>query len=185
MAPQQQGIVVLGSPVGHEAFITAQLSIKRQEHQVLLDRIPHVTDVQTAWLLLLFCGATRANYWIWTVSPRFSGGFAQEHDEAVMRCLGRILHVDPSALHPSVNQAATLPFSLGGLGIRSAFRIREATHWASWGDCLAMVKARHPIVAARIIGEMGRFTPLACLEDVQACALALGAVGIELPSWSE
>ena len=121
LAPQQQGIVVLGSTIGHEAFITAQLSIKRQEHQVLLDRIPHVTDVQTAWLLLLFCGATRANYWIRTVSPRFSGGFAQEHDEAVMRCLGRILHVDPSALHPSVNQAATLPFSLGGLGIRSAF----------------------------------------------------------------
>ena len=49
---------MLGSPVGHEAFITAQLSIKRQEHQVLLDRIPHVTDV------LHFCGATRANNWI-------------------------------------------------------------------------------------------------------------------------
>ena len=29
---------------------------------VLLDRIPCVSDVQTAWLLLLFCGATRANY---------------------------------------------------------------------------------------------------------------------------
>ena len=93
--------------------------------------------------------------------------------------------MDPSALHPSVNQAATLPFSLGGMGIRSAFRTREAVHWASWADCLAMVRARHPIVAARIIWEMGRFTPVACLEDVQACALALGAVGIELPSWSE
>ena len=50
------------------------------EHQVLLDRIPCVSDVQTAWLLLPFCGATRANYWIRTVSPRFSGGFVQEHD---------------------------------------------------------------------------------------------------------
>ena len=42
LAPHQQGIIVLGSPVGQEAFITAQLSTKRVEHQVLLDRIPCV-----------------------------------------------------------------------------------------------------------------------------------------------
>ena len=105
-------------------------------------------------------------------------------DEAVMRCLGRILHVDPSTLHTSVNQAATLHFSLGRLGIWSAFWSREAAQWASWADCLAMVKARHPIVPARMIGEIGRFTSIACLDDVQACALA-HAVDIELPSWSE
>ena len=84
-----------------------------------------MSNVQTARLLLLFCGATRANYWIRTVSPRFSGGFAQKHDQAVMRCLGRIMRVDPFSIHPSVHEAATLPFSLGGLGIRSAFRSRS------------------------------------------------------------
>ena len=94
------------------------------------------------------------------------------------------MHVDLSSIHPSVHEAATLPFSLGGLGIRSAFRSRQSAHWASWADCLAMVKARHPTVAARIVGELGRLTPVACLGDVQVCALALGAVGIELPSWS-
>ena len=51
-------------------------------------------------------------------------------------------------------------------------------------DPSSMHKARHPNVAARIVGELGRFTPVACLGDVQVCALALGAVGIELPSWS-
>ena len=40
----------------------------------------------------------------------------------MMRCLGRIMRVDPSSMHPS----ATLPFSLEGLGIRSAFRSRES-----------------------------------------------------------
>ena len=53
LAPHQQGIIVLGSLVGKEAFITVQLSTKREERQVLLDRIPCVSDVQTAWLLLL------------------------------------------------------------------------------------------------------------------------------------
>ena len=66
----------------------------------------------------------------------------------VMRCLGRIMRV--------VHEAATLPFSLEGLGIRSAFRSLEFAHWASWADCLAMVKARHPIVAARIVGGIGQ-----------------------------
>ena len=42
--------------------------------------------------------------------------------------------------------------------IRSAFRSRESAHWGSWADCLAMVKARHPVVAARIVGELVRFT---------------------------
>ena len=64
--------------------------------------------------------------------------------------------MDPSSIHPSVHEAATLPFSLGGLGIRSAFRSRESDHWASWADCSAMVKARHPIVAARNRWRIGQ-----------------------------
>ena len=60
----QQGVVVLGSPVGHDEFIKAKLMSKVTEHQTLLERIPLVRDVQSAWLLLLFCAATRANYWL-------------------------------------------------------------------------------------------------------------------------
>ena len=46
--------------------------------------------------------------------------------------------------------------------------------------------SRHatPLSLPGSLGELGRFTPVACLGDVQVCALALGAVGIELPSWS-
>ena len=62
----QQGVVVLGSPVGHDEFIKAKLMSKVTEHQTLLERIPLVRAVQSAWLLLLFCAATRANYWLRT-----------------------------------------------------------------------------------------------------------------------
>ena len=152
LAPHEQGIIVLGSPFGQEAFIMAQLSAKREEHQVLLDRIPYRLHGCCCCSVVPYGPTTGFE----TVSPRFSGGFAQEHDQAVMRCLGRIIRVDPSSIHPSVHEAATLPFSLGGLGIRSAFRSRESAHWASWADCLAMVKARHPIVAARIVWGIGQ-----------------------------
>ena len=39
------------------------------EHQILLDRIPRVKDIQNAWLLLLHCASARANYQIRSVDP--------------------------------------------------------------------------------------------------------------------
>ena len=46
----QQGVKVLGTPLG------SRLSAS---HQRLVDRIPHITDLQSAWLLRLFCAASR------------------------------------------------------------------------------------------------------------------------------
>ena len=77
LAPHQQGIIVLGSPVGQEAFITAQLSAKREEHQSCWTGTRVCPMCRLHGCCLLFCGATRANCWIRTVSPRFSGGFAR------------------------------------------------------------------------------------------------------------
>ena len=33
----------------------------------ILERIPLLEDLQSSWLLLLMCGATRANFWLRTV----------------------------------------------------------------------------------------------------------------------
>ena len=148
-----------------------QLGMRGSSQHNCPSRIPHVIDVQTTWLLLLFCGATRANYWIRTVSPRFSGGFERawrSSDAMFGEDFARGPFHIASVREPSCHIAC------------QSGRAGHPERWASWADCLAMVKARHPIVAARIIGEICRFTPVAWLEDVQA----LGAVGIELPSWS-
>ena len=42
----------------------------------------------------------------------------------------------PSSVTHSSRIGATLPLRLGGLGLRSAFRLRYAAHWASWADCI-------------------------------------------------
>ena len=60
----QQGIVVLGTPLGHEEFVKSQLRCKLQEHSLLLQRIEAVPDLQCAWLILIFCAAARANYFL-------------------------------------------------------------------------------------------------------------------------
>ena len=52
--------------------------------------------------------------------------------------------------------------------IRSAFRSRESAHWASWADCPAMVKARHPVVAARIVGNWAGSHQLHALETCRS-----------------
>ena len=54
LRPDQQGFLVLGTPLGSDAFVQRQLELKRAEHDKLLTRIPAVEDLQAAWLLLRF-----------------------------------------------------------------------------------------------------------------------------------
>ena len=42
----KQGVTILGTPLGHPAFVQAQLSEKVAEHATLLERIPQMQDLQ-------------------------------------------------------------------------------------------------------------------------------------------
>ena len=50
---EKEGIKILGTPFGHPQFVEAHLNKKIVEHEVLLERIPTVPDLQSAWLLSL------------------------------------------------------------------------------------------------------------------------------------
>ena len=54
--PCKQGVVVLGTPVGHPEFVRAWIGDRLQEERKLLAELPQLPDLQCAWLLLLFCG---------------------------------------------------------------------------------------------------------------------------------
>ena len=138
----EQGITILGTPLGHEDFVQGQLDEKIDEHRVLLDRISKVPDLQCAWLLLLLCAASRANYMLRVVHPALSFRFAQMRDAGIWECF--------HALARPVTQhmwETSLPFALGGLCLRNAERLRSTAHWASWADTLPVIRARHPDVA--------------------------------------
>ena len=122
----QQGIRVLGALLGHPVFIADQSENLVVEHQTLLDWIPSLEDLQCGWALLLHCASARANYFIRVVRPECSHRFVRLHDEGLWRCLCGFRNIPRDCVAPAIKDQCSLPFVLGGLGLRSATRSRQS-----------------------------------------------------------
>ena len=75
----EQGVKIKGIPVGQPGFVRRFLEKKSEEQKLLFDRIPVVPDVQFAWLILLMCASTRANFWLRGVQPELES-YAEAHN---------------------------------------------------------------------------------------------------------
>ena len=49
----KQGLMVLGAPVGSDAYVRKQGARRLDEEKVFWDTLPGLPDLQSAWLLLL------------------------------------------------------------------------------------------------------------------------------------
>ena len=127
-------------------------------------RISWIEDTQAAFALLLMCGSTRANYWLRTVQPDQTEDVARRHDEEVWRCLRTILGTLSAPEEAQV--IATLALSAGGLGLTSAQRVKGAAHFASWADCLRMMRDRRPLIAELMIRHLEEGTA-PCFQAVR------------------
>ena len=87
--------------------------------------------------------------------PDLTDSFAVRHDEDVWSCMRTILG-SPTA--PLARVISTLLLSAGGLGLTSAQRSRGGAHWASWADCIRMVKEQHPAIAEMMITRRSKPT---------------------------
>ena len=76
----QQGVKILGVPVGQPELVQSVLRQNSEEQSTLFQRTPTVEDPQAAWWLLLMCAFTRANYWLRCVRPGVTEAFAHRHD---------------------------------------------------------------------------------------------------------
>ena len=73
---------------------------------------------------------------------------------------------------------------LGGLGLRSAVRVAPAAYWASWADCLAMIRARHPGLANLIVQALEGDTREPCLRELQQARAQVVMEGCtSCPGW--
>ena len=135
-----------------QKFMTPQLGCGADQRCLLPNRmsrfsaatvlveLPTVPDVQSAWVLLLHCKIVQLR----VVGPELVNSFAEIHDQRLWRCLCAIVGVPSETCDGLTRATATLPLSLGGLGLRSCARTQESAYWASWADPLSMVQARHP-----------------------------------------
>ena len=180
-------MLILDTPLGHEAYVKARLSAAAEERRDLLKSIPAVQDLQCAWLLLCMCAGSRANYFLRAVRPDLAQEFAEQHDNDLWECLCELLQIRPAAVEPAARAAAQLPLSGGGLGLRSARRTGEAAFWASWADCLEMVQQRHPRLATDLLARLEAPSDAGTSSVAAAAAAAqrLAAAGMDVPSWQE
>ena len=79
-----KGLLVLGTSLGSPEFVDKELGKVASKQQMLLNRIPHVSDMQCAWLLLLFCASPHPNYIL--RMHLCTSQFAIRHDDSVKRC---------------------------------------------------------------------------------------------------
>ena len=179
----QQGIRVLGAPLGHPAFIADQSENLAVEHQTLLDRIPSLEDLQCGWALLLHCASARANHFIRVVRPECSHRFARLHDEGLWRCFCGLLDIPRDCVAPAIKCQCSLPLVLGGLGLRSATRTRQSAFWASWADALHMIHQRHPEVVVAGLSHPEGLPNLSGAAEAANCLR--GVEDFEPPSWDE
>ena len=181
LPPDQQGLIVLGTPLGSAEFVQRELASLSAKHQSLLDRIPQVQDLQSAWLLLLFCAAPRPNYVLRMLHPDVTRVFAAQHDGSIRRCLDQLLHTSVPDRSWIV---ATLPLARGGLGLRSASRGRKVSYWSSWADVLHMIRQRHPLVADFMVETLSRDRPNHFhLQGAADARSRLEDMGFRAPEW--
>ena len=183
----EQGITVLGAPLGGNAFVRAQLDAVRNKQLRLLQVLPTLPDLQVAWLLLLYCASPRSNYALRIIPPELTDLFAIGHDAAVQRCFSAMLFgEDGGALPDTASRQSQLAFRHGGLGLRSARLHAPAAFWASWADSLSAIQRRDPDLAQHIVRQLEPDVPCCrVLDTLKATVTLLARQGFEAPQWHQ
>ena len=101
----------------------------------------------------------------------------------MLKCLSDVLQIS-DGFPGHFLQTASLPLTLGGLGVGGSARVRDAAFWGSWADCLEMVKARHPQVAHDMISGFQRQSS-GCIAAVRGAENRLRDAGVHVPDWEE
>ena len=153
LPPEEQGINIFGTPLGHPSYVRYELAALTAKHEHLINIILQVKDLQSVWILLFYCASARVNYSLRVVYSKLTDAFADQHDASMHKALSQLLSVDPGSMYWDV---ASLPFTRGGMVLRSAALISGEAYLSSWADCLEMISARNPDVADMIVTEMGQ-----------------------------
>ena len=89
---EDQGVPILGTPLGHPDHVRAQLQSSSATHDQLIAKVPTLPDLQCVWMVLLYCCAARA-----TLCGLCTQSCRQVLQPTMLRrCLSQLLFVDPA-----------------------------------------------------------------------------------------
>ena len=131
LPPARRGFVALGVPIGHPVFVGAHAAGRLEAEADLLHKLQRLPDLQSAWLLLAYCAAPRAQHLLRNVPPADLLPYARAHDAAIWNVVEGLLGgqgPDEGDAWLAARAVAFLPPSFGGLGLLSAERVSSAAY---------------------------------------------------------
>ena len=184
LPPEQQGITVLGAPIGSAEHMQSHLQQTSAQHTPLLQHLPYLDDLQASWLLLLHAASTRSNYLLRMLPPHLTTQFAQQDDASITACLAQLL--ETTNFPAAAIARAHLPLTAMGLGLPSAMLHATPAYWASWADALAVLRKQDPTVTDTLLHHLAN--PSEASSHIAAASQArtdLQDQGWDPPSWDE
>ena len=178
LPPAQRGFVALGVPIGHPDFVAAQAADRLAAQDDLLRKLERLPDLQSAWLLLAFCAAPRAQHRLRNIPPADILPYARGYDDAVWAVVQGLL----GEQGPGVGDAWAAARSVAFLPPE---RVAPAAYWAAWADALPVLRQRYPDAADRVVRELDGAPLAPCLRAAaEAARQLIAAEGCESrPDW--
>ena len=137
----EERILVLGVPLGTDAFIARRFAALQHKTQRLLDALPSLEDPQIANLILRYCAHPRFHYYLRTTSLAKVTPTVHQHDRAIMRAACTLFRLG-TLLVDEVTQLS-LPLDEGGFGFTPTSIIIRAAYFGMRAVVLVDVYERY------------------------------------------
>ena len=135
-----------------------------EKHMVLHERFLSVQDLQSVWLLLLFCANARDTHSLRGIPPSEVAGFAEVLDEVVWKCFMRLWKGLCKPSVPAPRGPVSQPIGRVGQSLRT-------------------IHCQHPALADMIVPNLSELTVFRHFDAAASCREELCIHGYGAPGW--
>ena len=184
LPPEEQCVKFLGTPLGHSSFVRSQLATLSAETRSVDQQNFCTSRICSAHgfcccIALRLARITLCGWFIQSCQLLLQPN-TEQHDAALRRALSQFVSVPPRSTFWDV---ASLPFTMGGMGLHSAVLTSGAAYWSSWGDCLEMIAARNPSVADMIVTQIDHEDAGFHVSGAAQVRDQFVRAGFDVPNW--
>ena len=175
----EDGFVLLGAPIGSQAFTQNKFMQKVKEIETTLSQLGSLDDSQVEFSLLRSCfGISKFGFLLRTCDPSCNANAFASFDDVQCQALSHLIGSSISTSDPRWI-LASLPVSLGGVGLRSAALHAPAAFVASNSQCASLVERLVSRTSSRI--DTSRAMSLLSNSTSHATTPLQGPISSETP----